>query len=97
MSVPEGSKRLLVFVALHRGRVEHRYAVGTLWPVRDDIRAAGNLRSVRWCLNGIALRLLKLISMAFTMRNDVLDDLHVVGAWATRLFEARVSGLDPGG
>jgi hypothetical protein len=39
VAVPEGSKRLLVFVALHRDRVERRYA-------------AGNLRSALWRLNG---------------------------------------------
>src|SRR5690349_1193595 len=39
--VPEGSKRLLVYVALQRGRVERRSAAGALWPVGDDVRASG--------------------------------------------------------
>jgi DNA-binding SARP family transcriptional activator len=94
VTIPEGSKRLLVFVALHRGRVERRYAAGTLWPVRDDFRAAGNLRSALWRLNGIGVRLLKIDKHGLAMRDDVLVDLHVVGAWATRLIRGSASGAD---
>lgn len=39
--VPDGSKRLLVFVALGTGRVDRRYAAGSLWPLGNDERAAG--------------------------------------------------------
>src|SRR5260370_31753342 len=46
--VPEGSKQLLAFVALRRRRVGRRQAAGTLWPVCDDERAAGNVRSALW-------------------------------------------------
>src|SRR5580692_9687981 len=58
LEVPEGSKRLLVFVALHRRRIERRYAAGALWPTGDDIRAAGNLRSALWRLNGAGIQVL---------------------------------------
>jgi DNA-binding SARP family transcriptional activator len=80
VDIPEGSKRLLVFVALHRGWVERRYVAGTLWPVGDDIRAAGNLRSALWRLNGAGPRLLKADKHGLAMREDVLVDLHMVGA-----------------
>src|ERR671913_198893 len=49
--VPEGSKRLLVFVALRHRRVDRRDAAGSLWPDGTDYRAAGNLRSALWRLN----------------------------------------------
>jgi DNA-binding SARP family transcriptional activator len=48
--VPEGSKQLLVFVVLRRRRVERRQAAGALWPLGDEERAAGNLRSALWRL-----------------------------------------------
>ena len=96
IAVPEGSKRLLVFLALHRGRVERRYAAGTLWPVGDDIRAAGSLRSALWRLNGMGIRLLEADKYGLAMRDDVLVDLNAVGAWATRLIQGSASGEDLG-
>ena len=50
LEIPEGSKRLLVFVTLNGGRISRRFAAGTLWPFGDDERAAGNLRSALWRL-----------------------------------------------
>ena len=38
--VPDGSKRLLAFLALHGRRAERRCAAGALWPSVDDVRAA---------------------------------------------------------
>jgi DNA-binding SARP family transcriptional activator len=84
--VPEGSKRLLVFVALHRGRVERRYAAGTLWPVANDIRAAGNLRSALWRLKGAGIDLLAADKYGLAMRDDVAIDVEVVNAWGARLM-----------
>src|ERR1700758_724523 len=52
LEVPDGSKRLLVFVALSTGRVDRRYAAGSLWPEGSDERAAGNLRSALWRARG---------------------------------------------
>jgi DNA-binding SARP family transcriptional activator len=86
VDVPEGSKRLLVFVALHRGRVDRRYAAGALWPVGNDLRAAGNLRSALWRLNGSGIRLLSADKHGLAMRDDVLVDIHLVSSWAARLI-----------
>ena len=55
VEVPEGSKRLLVYVALHRSPVDRRQAAGVLWPVGSDCRAAGNLRSALWRLKGVGI------------------------------------------
>jgi DNA-binding SARP family transcriptional activator len=89
MDVPEGSKRLLVFVALHRGRVDRRYAAGALWPGGNDVRAAGNLRSALWRLNGASIRLLSADKQGLVLREDVLVDLHLVSSWAARLIGDR--------
>jgi DNA-binding SARP family transcriptional activator len=86
VDVPEGSKRLLVFVALHRGRVERRYAAGALWPAGDDVRAAGNLRSALWRLNGAGIDLLWADKFSLAMRKDVYVDSQVIGAWAARVI-----------
>jgi DNA-binding SARP family transcriptional activator len=96
IEVPEGSKRLLVFVALHRRRIERRYAAGALWPQGDDIRAAGNLRSALWRLNGAGVPVLSADKHALALRSDVLVDVHIVSAWAARLIGGSASRDDLG-
>jgi DNA-binding SARP family transcriptional activator len=94
VDIPEGSKRLLVFVALHRGRVERRYAAGALWPAGDDIRAAGNLRSALWRLNGAGIDLLWADKHGLAMREDVFVDSQVISAWAARVIGRSASVHD---
>jgi DNA-binding SARP family transcriptional activator len=94
VDIPEGSKRLLVFVALHRGRVERRYAAGALWPAGDDVRAAGNLRSALWRLNGAGIDLLWADKYGLAMREDVFVDSHVISAWAARVIGRSASVHD---
>jgi DNA-binding SARP family transcriptional activator len=96
LDIPEGSKRLLVFVALHRGRVERRYAAGNLWPIGSEVRAAGNLRSALWRLNGAGIPLLSADKRGLTMREDVLVDVHLVSSWAARLITDAASEDDLG-
>src|SRR6266545_16188 len=96
VDIPEGSKRLLVFVALHRGRVERRYAAGALWPVGNDVRAAGNLRSALWRLHRANIRLMSADKHGLAMRDDVLVDVHLVSSWAGRLIADTASEDDLG-
>jgi DNA-binding SARP family transcriptional activator len=84
--IPEGSKRVLAFVALHGGRVHRRHVAGTLWPVGDDARAAGNLRSALWRLKRSCLPLIGADKCSLWLREDVLVDFHVVNEWASRLI-----------
>jgi len=83
--IPEGSKRLLAFVALRGGPVARRDAAGTLWPVGDDARAAGNLRSALWRLNRTDARLITADKSSLALGETVLADVHVVSGWAGRL------------
>jgi DNA-binding SARP family transcriptional activator len=85
--VPEGSKRLLAFVAMRRRRVERRYAAGTLWPLGDDLRAAGNLRSALWRLRGAGIDVLIADKWSLALDDAVTVDAHAVAEWATRLIE----------
>lgn len=84
--VPDGSKRLLAFVALHSGWVERRYLAGTLWATRNEERAAGNLRSALWRLSRAGLDVLVVDKTLVRLRPDVVVDAQVLGSWATRLI-----------
>ncbi|MEU4423276.1 BTAD domain-containing putative transcriptional regulator [Actinoplanes sp. NPDC024001] len=94
ISVPEGSKRLLAFVALHGDRVERRHAAGTLWPAGDDLRAAGNLRSSLWRLNRGCVPLIEAGKSSLSLRGDVVVDVHVITRWANRLIDGRPTATD---
>jgi len=92
--VPEGSKRLLAFVALRRGRVERRHAAGALWPSGDDMRAAGNLRSALWRLRGAGIDVLVADKWSLLLSTEVVVDVHVVCGWADRLIDGTAQGDD---
>ena len=91
IAVPEGSTRLLVFVALHRGRVERKYAAGSLWPIGDDERAAGNLRSALWRLNRANIDMLVADKRSLTLRRGVVVNVQLVCEWASRLLNGRAT------
>jgi DNA-binding SARP family transcriptional activator len=84
--IPEGSKRLLVFIALHGGRVERRHAAGLLWPIGNDARAAGNLRSSLWRLRGVGIDLLQVDKWSIDLCGHVAVDLRLIRDWASRLI-----------
>jgi DNA-binding SARP family transcriptional activator len=92
--LPEGSKRLVVFIALHRDHVDRRYAASALWPMGNDERAAGNLRSALWRLKRADIHVLSSDKHCLAMSKDVLVDLHLVSAWASRLLRATASEAD---
>jgi DNA-binding SARP family transcriptional activator len=89
IDVPEGSKRLLAFLALRRCRVERCHAAGTLWPAVDDRRAAGNLRSALWRLRGADIDVLEADKRSIGLCQGVTVDIHEVADWATRLVTQR--------
>jgi DNA-binding SARP family transcriptional activator len=92
--VPEGSKRLLAFVALRRGRVERRHAAGTLWPVGDDGRAAGNLRSALWRLRGADIEIMQCDKWSLRLADEVSVDVRQVAEWADRVIGGRSGEQD---
>jgi len=94
VSIPQGSKRLLVFVALHRDQVERGYAAGTLWPAGTEYRAAGNLRSALWRLSRADLPLLRADKCYLALQQEVLVDARLVGEWASRMITGRPSEAD---
>lgn len=94
ITVPEGSKRLLAFVALHGERVERRYAAGALWPTGDDLRAAGNLRSSLWRLNRGCVPLIEADKSSLGLHAGVVVDVHVIAQWANRLINGSPAATD---
>jgi DNA-binding SARP family transcriptional activator len=93
-TIPEGCKRLLAFVALRRSRVERRLAAGALWPIGDDNRAAGNLRSALWRLRGAGIDLLRCDKWSLSLDPDVVVDVHAVDDWADRVIGGRPTDAD---
>ena len=89
LEVPEGSKRLLVLVAITGGPVDRRHAAGVLWPNGDDLRAAGNLRSALWRLRSAGLDVLNADKSALSLRAGISVDIDLLYTWAERV-------LDPG-
>jgi DNA-binding SARP family transcriptional activator len=92
--VPEGSKRLLVFLALHGRRVERRYVAGTLWPDGDDSRAAGNLRSALWRLKCAGIDIVEADKCVVWLRPDTVVDIHSLYEWARRLIDGSAADSD---
>ncbi len=94
LEVPEGCKRLLAYVALRGGRVERRHAAGTLWPMGDDSRAAGNLRSALWRLRGAGIDVLDADKWSISLSPGVEVDARLIGEWATRLISGAAAEAD---
>lgn len=94
LEIPEGSKRLLAFVALHNRRIDRRYAAGALWPNGDDQRASGNLRSALWRLNLAGIHVLSANNHGLAICDDVSVDVEIVTAWANRLIAGSASRDD---
>jgi DNA-binding SARP family transcriptional activator len=94
LEVPDGSKRLLAFVALSAGRVDRRYAAGSLWPLGSDERAAGNLRSALWRLKGAGIDLLESKRYSLTLRAGTVVDVRVLCEWAARVVDGSASEDD---
>jgi len=94
LEVPDGSKRLLAFVALSAGRVDRGYAAGSLWPMSSDQRAAGNLRSALWRLKSAGIDVLEGDKWALALRRRIVVDVGLVWEWATRLVDGSATRDD---
>jgi DNA-binding SARP family transcriptional activator len=84
--IPDSCQRLMVWLSLRRSRVDRIVAAGVLWPVVDDRRAAGNLRSALWRLRGAGLELVDSNNTSLALRVDVTVDVHMAADWAQRVI-----------
>lgn len=96
IEIPDGGQRLLAFVALHHRPVERRYAAGVLWPLSDDVRATGNLRSALWRLNLSCYRLVSATRNSLMLSAGTMVDVDVMSEWAARVIDGdhRPTDLD---
>lgn len=86
-TLPEGGKRLVAFTALSGGRVERRQAAGVLWPIGDDVRAVGNLRSALWRLRAAGCAVLDADKRQVWLRPEIETDADLLSRWAARLID----------
>ncbi len=93
-AVPDSCRRLLVWLALRRTRVDRSVAAGVLWATVDDHRASGNLRSALWRLRSCGLDLVEATTASLALRDDVTVDAHVAADWAQRLISGSVATGD---
>jgi DNA-binding SARP family transcriptional activator len=94
LEIPEGSKRLLVFVTLNGGRISRRFAAGTLWPFGDDERAAGNLRSALWRLREAGIDVLHANRRMLYLDPEASVDIRQLSQWATRVIDGSADASD---
>jgi DNA-binding SARP family transcriptional activator len=100
VTIPPGSRRLLAYLALHASGADRRSTAGVLWPDVGESRAAGNLRSALWRLQGVGCPLVRSEHCTLHLEDDVVVDLHAVERWATRVLTGTTVpadlGVDPG-
>jgi DNA-binding SARP family transcriptional activator len=84
--VPEGGKRLLAFLSLHRGRQDRRFVAGALWPDGNDNRAGGNLRSALWRLRGANVDVIDADNWSLALADDVGVDVDDLRSWSDRVM-----------
>jgi DNA-binding SARP family transcriptional activator len=84
--IPEGGKRLLAFLSLHRGRQDRRFVAGALWPYGNDNRAGGNLRSALWRLRGADIGVIDADKCSLALADDVGVDVDDLRTWSDRVL-----------
>jgi DNA-binding SARP family transcriptional activator len=85
LAVPQGSRRLVAFLALRRGTVERTFLAGSLWPAGDEARAQGNLRSALWRLRRAGIEIVVADKWSMALAPDVAVDVERLADWAGRL------------
>lgn len=86
VDVPEGSKRLIVFLTLQRRNLERGWLAGMLWPDGENSRAMGNLRSSLWRLKRAGIDILEASKWTIKLRDDISTDIEGFDQWAARLI-----------
>jgi DNA-binding SARP family transcriptional activator len=92
--LPEGSKRLLVLLALNRRRLDRRWAAGVLWPDGSDDRAAGNLRSSIWRLRRAGIDVIDADRVCLKLADTLDVDVDLVDRWAGRVVDGTTCAAD---
>ena len=94
MPLPEGSKRLVAYVALHDRRCERQRAARVLWPSVPAHRAAGNLRSAMWRTQACRAPVLMADGQSVWLHPDLRVDVEEVRSWAHRISDGAAERTD---
>jgi len=92
--ISESGSRVLAFLCVNRGANDRRYVAEVLWPDVDELRAAGNLRTVLWRLNSAGLGLVEAGRHVVRLGADVQVDVHLLAAWTARVLTGRLLPTD---
>jgi DNA-binding SARP family transcriptional activator len=98
MILPEGSQRLLAFLALKGRWIQRPVVAGTLWPVATEEHASSSLRSALARIPGGARTAIEATAKELELSDDVTADLWDSRALAHRLLAPQGSTLpeEPG-
>jgi DNA-binding SARP family transcriptional activator len=96
--LPEGSQRLLAFLALKGRLVRRPVAAGTLWPVGTEDHATSSLRSAIARLHGQARSAVEVTARDLGLSDDVTVDFWDSRSVAHQLLapQGSSSSADPG-
>ena len=96
--LPEGSQRLLAFLALKGRLIQRRTVAGTLWPVATEAHASSSLRSALSRLGGGTRASVAATARDLGLSDDVTVDLWDAQALAHQLLAPTETSpsADPG-
>jgi len=89
--LPEGSQRLLAFLALKGRSIRRPVVAGTLWPVATEVHASSSLRSALARLHGGARAAVEATAHEIGLSDEVTVDLWDSRKLAHRLLVPRES------
>jgi DNA-binding SARP family transcriptional activator len=95
MSLPPSAQRLLVFLALQRGRVLRSYVAGVLWIDFSQDAANASLRTTLWRLRRPACPLVEASASHVALAPEVAVDLHDVTVFTERVLLGDGRHIDP--
>ena len=94
IQLPLGAQRLLAVLALNGAMVRRCLVAGTLWPEKDEERAAANLRSSMWRVGQVSPHLMTCTDGVLGLAPSVSVDVGQMLAQARRLLDGRADCED---
>jgi DNA-binding SARP family transcriptional activator len=88
VEIPLASQRVVVFLALNRGRVARLFVAGHLWIDASEQRAAAALRTALWRIGRPAAATVRCDGSALSIDPAVDVDLHAATSTARELLAA---------
>ena len=87
VTLPASAQRLLAMVALHDRPISRLLLAGTLWPDKDEARAAANLRSSLWRLRQPGVELVRAVGDRIGLHPGLIVDVRCLGDMAWRILD----------